>query len=637
MHLHHHLLLLLLSITTTTTTSLQCPPCGTTPVPYPLSTNPTCGDPLYTILCNPSNSSLLFPALNTSITYPITSVHPEIQRLIIRPSPLLPNLCISSDLPNQGLQLNSSLPFNVTSSNTIFFLNCTQTLLLSPLNCSAISPCHAYASRASSKCAARGSICCSFVAGGSSTSYSVRARVAGCSAYRSFVDLDVGSSVSGWVAKEGVELMWASPREPRCKAQSDCENGKNATCRADVAGGGERRCFCNAGLQWNPINGTCAPVVTGCQDPGGCDHSTNRAPLIAGLASGMAAALLVIVVGALAYRKQRRARQAREALLRSREEILNANNSGNVFTKNFTGREIKKATDGFSHDNLLGTGGFGEVFKGVLDDGTPVAVKCAKIGNTKSVDQVLNEVRILSQVNHRSLVRLLGCCVELEQPLMVYEFISNGTLFEHLHGKRGSSPLSWRRRLAIAHQTAEGLAYLHFSAVQPIYHRDVKSSNILLDEKLNAKVSDFGLSRLAETDLSHVSTCAQGTLGYLDPEYYRNYQLTDKSDVYSFGVVLLELLTSQKAIDFNRGTDDVNLVVYVQRMADKEKMMEVVDPGLREGVSQVALDTMKALGFLAMGCLEERRQNRPSMKDVTEEIDYIMSIEAAVVEQYSSL
>ncbi|KAK1299049.1 Wall-associated receptor kinase-like 20 [Acorus calamus] len=525
LHHHHHLLLLLLSITATTT-SLKCPPCGTTPVPYPLSTNPTCGDPLYTILCNPSNSSLLFPALNTSITYPITSVHPEIQRLVIRPSPLLPDLCISSDLPDQGLQLNSSLPFNVTSSNTIFFLNCTQTLLLSPLNCSAISPCHAYAS---SKCAARGSICCSFVAGGSSTLYSVRASVSGCSAYTSFVDLDVGSSVSGWAAKEGVELMWASPREPRCKAQSDCEDGKNATCRADVAGGGERRCFCNAGLQWNPINGTCAPVVTGCQDPGGCNHSSNRAPLIAGLASGMGAAMLVIVVGALAYRKQRRARQVREALLRAREEILNANNSGSVFTKNFTGREIKKATDGFSRDNLLGTGGFGEV---------------------------LNEVRILSQVNHRNLVRLLGCCVELEQPLMVYEFISNGTLFEHLHGKRGSAPLSWRRRLAIAHQTAEGLAYLHFSA---------------------------------------------------------------------------------KAIDFTRGTDDVNLVVYVQRMVDKEKMMEVVDPGLREGVSQVVLDTMKALGFLAMGCLEERRQNRPSMKDVTEEIEYIMSIEAAVVEQYSSL
>ncbi|KAJ0978886.1 hypothetical protein J5N97_014360 [Dioscorea zingiberensis] len=132
---------------------------------------------------------------------------------------------------------------------------------------------------------------------------------------------------------------------------------------------------------------------------------------------------------------------------------------------------------------LLGSGGFGEVFKGVLTDGTPVAVKCAKLGNTKSTDQVLNKVRILSQVNHRGLVRLLGCCVELEQPLMVYEFIPDFTLHDHLRGLRpGAAGLTWRHRLTIARQTAVGLAYLHSSAVPPIYHRDVKSSNILLDE-----------------------------------------------------------------------------------------------------------------------------------------------------------
>lgn len=218
---------------------------------------------------------------------------------------------------------------------------------------------------------------------------------------------------------------------------------------------------------------------------------------------------------------------------------------------------------------------------------------------------------------------------------MVYEFIPNGTLFDHLHGSLQSPILTWRRRLAVAHQTAEGLAYLHSSAVPPIYHRDVKSSNILLDDKLNAKVSDFGLSRLAEPGLSHVSTCAQGTLGYLDPEYYRNYQLTDKSDVYSYGVVLLELLTSKKAIDFNRGPDDVNLAVYVQRRVEEERLMDVVDAGLKEGASQVELDTMKAIGFLAMACLEEKRQNRPGMKEVVEEIEYIMSIEDGAVENQS--
>jgi len=191
---------------------------------------------------------------------------------------------------------------------------------------------------------------------------------------------------------------------------------------------------------------------------------------------------------------------------------------------------------------------------------------------------------------------------------------------------KGRASLNWNHRLHVARDTAEGLAYLHFMAVPPIYHRDVKSSNILLDFKMNAKVSDFGLSRLAQTDMSHISTCAQGTLGYLDPEYYRNYQLTDKSDVYSFGVVLLELLTSQKAIDFNRASDDVNLAIYVQRMVDEEKLIDVIDPVLKNGASNIELDTMKAVAFLALGCLEEKRQNRPSMKEVSEEIEYIISV-----------
>lgn len=346
-----------------------------------------------------------------------------------------------------------------------------------------------------------------------------------------------------------------------------------------------------------------------------------------GLTAGIGTTLIAATIAILLYKRHRRIKEAQERLAREREEILNSGGGGKA-AKIFTGKEIKKATDNFSKDRLLGSGGYGEVYKGILKDGTEVAVKCAKLGNTKGTDQVLNEVRILCQVNHRSLVGLLGCCVELEQPILVYEYISNGTLLEHLQGLKfgGRGLLTWSHRLQVAHDTAEGLAYLHSSAVPPIYHRDVKSSNILLDEKLNAKVSDFGLSRLAHSDLSHISTCAQGTLGYLDPEYYKKYQLTDKSDVYSFGVVLLELLTSQKAIDFNRAEDDVNLAVYVQRTVEEEKVMEAIDPMLKEKASKLELETMKALAFLAMGCLEERRQNRPSMKEVSEEIEYIISI-----------
>lgn len=351
-----------------------------------------------------------------------------------------------------------------------------------------------------------------------------------------------------------------------------------------------------------------------------------------GMVAALGGSLLVVLIGILVYNKlnEHMKKETKKLLIKQREEMLNAKAAGKS-ARIFTGKEIRRATNNFSKDNLIGTGGFGEVFKGILDDGTVTAIKRAKLGNTKGTDQVLNEVRILCQVNHRSLVRLLGCCVELDQTLMIYEYIPNGTLFDHLHcdftGKW--PPLPWHLRLVIAHQIAEGLTYLHSAAVPPIYHRDVKSSNILLDEKLNAKVSDFGLSRLVErteTNDSHIFTTAQGTMGYLDPEYYRNFQLTDKSDVYSFGVVLLELLTSKKAIDFNREEENVNLVVYMKKIMDEERLMEVVDPVLKERATHLDLETMKALGLLAASCLDERRQNRPSMKEVADEIEYIISI-----------
>ncbi|XP_077238914.1 wall-associated receptor kinase-like 20 [Tasmannia lanceolata] len=601
-----------------TVSSLNCPNCGTTRVPYPLSTGPTCGDQSYKIRCQNSTSTLYFNTINSS--YPISSVHPESQRFIIRPANFVPNTCLTTDLQFQGIELNNTLPFNITTSNTIMLLNCTDFESTTPLNCSSLSLCHTYIDQTPEASACRGStsLCCTYKAGWSTTSYSVRITGVACNAYRSFVNLDPSLPVRRW-PEPALEIQWVLPLEPTCQSQADCEVGSNSICRTDPSGVG-RRCFCVAGLRWDRFSGTCANDAT----------DSNRAPLIAGLTSGLGTALLAIVAGILIYKRQQRIKEAQERLTKEREEILNAN-SGGRSAKIFSGRELKKATNNFSHDRFLGSGGFGEVFKGFLEDGTIIAVKCAKLGNTKSTDQVLNEVRILAQVNHRSLVRLLGVCVELEQPLMVYEYISNGTLYDHLRGLRPDGPvLPWLQRLTIARQTAEGLAYLHSSAVPPIYHRDVKSSNILLDEKLNAKVADFGLSRLAETDLSHISTCAQGTLGYLDPEYYRNYQLTDKSDVYSFGVVLLELLTSQKAIDFNRGEEDVNLAVYAQRRAEEEKLNETIDVTLKEGATQVSLDNMKALGFLALGCLEETRQNRPSMKELVKEIEYIMSIEETV-------
>ncbi|EFJ18504.1 hypothetical protein SELMODRAFT_112637, partial [Selaginella moellendorffii] len=291
----------------------------------------------------------------------------------------------------------------------------------------------------------------------------------------------------------------------------------------------------------------------------------------------------------------------------------------------FSFDELSRATQNFKAELMLGTGSFGTVFQGVLDDDTPVAIKKANSTTGPRIQQFLNEVTILSQVNHRNLVKLLGCCLETEVPLLVFEFVPNGTLFEHLQHRR-SSILSWERRLQIAIETAEAISYLHSSAAQPIYHRDVKSTNILLDEKFTAKVADFGISKLVSLEATHVSTTVHGTPGYIDPQYQQNYQLTDKSDVYSFGVVLLELITGQKPVDFSRNSSDKNLTAFSLAYIQSSRIEDIIDKGLELGDERAKISSIQEVANLAIRCLEFNRENRPAMRSVAEEL---MKISAA--------
>ncbi|CAJ1889937.1 unnamed protein product [Sphenostylis stenocarpa] len=611
-------LLFLLLTHHTTSSQKTCPNCGSVQVPYPLSTHPSCGDPFYKLRCDSHSDRLYFDTLNGS-SYLVLRIMSSIQRMVVDPSPWLPGLCVTQDMVrSNGIWLNQSLPFNITSSNTVFLLNCSPRLLVSPLNCTSSSVCHRYLgssghvdTKRALECASGVHPCCTFLAGGIPSAYRIRLHDSGCKAFRSILHLNQDKPPNQW--EEGLEIQWAPPPEPVCKTQRDCSG--DSTC-SPSGRNGLFRCLCNGGHSWNSFVATCVRYE---RKP---KWKTSLVVSIGVVVTFFSLVLVLTIITKSCKISTHRENQAKE-----REDKLKSS-AGEKPCRMFQLKEVKKATNGFSQEKFLGSGGFGEVFKGELQDGTLVAVKKARVGNLKSTQQVLNEVAILSQVNHKNLVRLLGCCVESELPLMIYEYISNGTLYDHLHGRYCANFLDWKTRLKVAFQTAEALAYLHSAAHTPIYHRDVKSTNILLDDDFNAKVSDFGLSRLASPGLSHVSTCAQGTLGYLDPEYYRNYQLTDKSDVYSYGVVLLELLTSQKAIDFNRDEDDVNLAIHVNQHTSNGTIMELVDQRLLsvETLGDKMFTSIKLFLDLALECLREKKGERPNMRDIVQRLLCIIRI-----------
>ncbi|KAF7819901.1 LEAF RUST 10 DISEASE-RESISTANCE LOCUS RECEPTOR-LIKE PROTEIN KINASE-like 1.2 isoform X2 [Senna tora] len=284
----------------------------------------------------------------------------------------------------------------------------------------------------------------------------------------------------------------------------------------------------------------------------------------------------------------------------------------------FTYSELEEATNHFDASKELGDGGFGTVYYGKLLDGRCVAVKRLYENNYKRVEQFQNEVAILTRLRHQNLVALYGCTSRHSRELLlVYEYIPNGTVADHLHGPRAASPtpLPWNIRLNIAIETASALAYLHAS---DIIHRDVKTNNILLDDHFCVKVADFGLSRLFPNDVTHISTAPQGTPGYVDPEYHECYQLTDKSDVYSFGVVLIELLSSMPAVDITRHRHEINLATMAINKIHSRKLEELVDPRLGFERDYKVRKEVSAVGELAFQCLQSVKDMRPCMREVVE-------------------
>lgn len=436
----------------------------------------------------------------------------------------------------------------------------------------------------------------------------------GCSEVLSgiFVDSTVNLELKLDFGK--VELGWW--------IEGNCLNkcSTNANCTQFVSpntGNPAHICSCNDGFVGDGFlqgdgchkdSSKCNPLTDHCGGP------TGVAVLVGGLIAGAILVVLIVLLYCF-FKKKVRANERR----RSRKRLLSAN-GGSFRIPIYTYKELEKATKGFSEQ--LGNGAFGTVYAGKLKGDFRVAVKKIRHIDTHGIEQVMNEINLLSSVEHPNLVRLMGCCLENGEPILVYEYMPNGTLAQHLQRERGDG-LSWAQRITLASETAQALAYLHSAINPPIYHRDVKSSNILLDFSFNSKVADFGLSRIVLTESSHISTVPQGTPGYLDPQYHQNFHLSDKSDVYSFGVVLVEIITALKVVDFTRSKSEINLASLAINRIGNGSVDEIIDPFLEPDKDTWVRATVHRVAELAFRCLAFDRDARPSMLEVTEELDFI--------------
>ncbi|KAB9659509.1 hypothetical protein FH972_027055 [Carpinus fangiana] len=461
-------------------------------------------------------------------------------------------------------------------------------------------------------------------------------------------------------------LDWAIGDEICENAQSNSNFvcGGNSTCY-DPENSSGYRCKCKLGYDGNPY------LRDGCQDidecsknldncdketqlcnnsPGGfycsclegyegdyngtsCHAKVNKSNVI-NIALGISFGLLVLLAGgwwsSKVVKKRRMIRQKNIFFKRNGglllQQQLSSHEANVENTKLFNSKDLEKATDHFNVNRILGQGGQGTVYKGMLADGRIVVVKKSKVVDEGKLKEFINEVVILSQINHRNVVKLIGCCLETEVPLLVYEYVPNGTLSQYVNGQNEEFPLTWDIRLRIVAEIAGAFFYLHSVASIPIYPRDIKSTNILLDDKYRAKVADFGTSRSITIDQTHLTTLVHGTFGHLDPEYFQSSQFTEKSDVYSFGVILAELLIGEKAISSTRTQESKSLATYFIQSVEENNLFDIIDSQvLKEGKKEEII----AVAKLAKRCLDLNGKKRPTMREVAMELEKARMLQKA--------
>ncbi|CAI0405214.1 unnamed protein product [Linum tenue] len=344
--------------------------------------------------------------------------------------------------------------------------------------------------------------------------------------------------------------------------------------------------------------------------------SSGAVPVIVIVVSVVSCILVLIVGGAIGgyIWKHRYIEKKRRGSQDVQKMVKTLNDS----SLNFKYSTLEKATGCFDEANKLGQGGFGSVYKGVLADGREIAVKRLFFNNKHRIGDFFNEVNMISSVEHKNLVRLLGCSCSGPESLLVYEYLPNKSLDRFIFDVNKAKAMNWDRRYEVIVGTAEGLVYLHENSKIRIIHRDIKASNILLDSRLRAKIADFGLARSFQEDKSHISTAIAGTLGYMAPEYLAHGQLTEKADVYSFGVLLLEIVTGKQNNRSKNAEYTDSLVTWMWRQFQAGSVEEMYDPNLmlhNHHNSNARNDVLRVV-HVALLCTQESPSLRPSMSKI---------------------
>ncbi|KAF8038794.1 hypothetical protein BT93_B1369 [Corymbia citriodora subsp. variegata] len=400
-------------------------------------------------------------------------------------------------------------------------------------------------------------------------------------------------------------------REVGCTDINECEKSEKYQCHAICKNKpGNYICQCPFGMQGDAIEGHC-----------------QISPWVVIVAATIGPLFIMFVT--LVFTKWRRRRIKQKNFHRNRGELLKHQR-----VQIFTEAELAKSTNNYDDSNKLGEGGFGSVYKARIAGDSVVAVKKPRdVHKSLIKGDFQHELQIVMQINHKNVVKLLGICLETRIPLLVYEYISNGTLFQHIHQNASTILRLWKNRLRIAAEVALALEYMHSCADPPIIHGDIKSVNILLDQNYSVKVSDFGTSVLISPECSNiVANEIQGTLDYIDPEYLTTSMLTVKSDVYSFGVVLVELLTGKKPTSFiTKSEESINIIHYFISSVKDKTLSNVIN---LEAASEDEMERVGMVVEIAMKCLDPSGARRPAMREVAEQLARInRELDNSTVEQ----